>query len=87
LGPDVSLRADDGRTPLHALAGSDASVDERLQVLPLLVTHGADVSARDASGATALDIARRQGAKAAPLAELLQAYAASRAGALAERKN
>lgn len=69
-GADVSAAnpAGDGGSVLILAAGSESGT---LATLRLLVEKGADLQARDASGATALDVAVRGGAT--PIAEFLKA--------------
>lgn len=54
-GADVNAAADDGSTPLHTQV---ADGEERLDVIEVLLEHGADKARRDKRGLTPLAIAR-----------------------------
>ena len=55
-GADLGLQQEDGATALHiAAAGGD------LEIVRLLVTHGADPAARDRNGSIPAEIARSAG--------------------------
>ncbi len=60
-GVDVNVRAKDGTTPMiSAVAGSQPS-DDKLKILQLLLTKGADVTLADGEGYTALHFAAGAG--------------------------
>ena len=54
-----------GVTPLMRLPNDDAKA---LEIVELLLSHGADASVRDAEGFTAADLAERRGLAAAAAA-------------------
>ncbi len=54
LGANVNARDESGRTPLHACSEKSTSI----RLGPLLITHGADVHARNAGGLQPLDLLR-----------------------------
>lgn len=65
LGADVAATDEDGRTAIHRIAACDeckyfCDYTERaaLETIEYLLSNGADVSARDASGKTPLDVAK-----------------------------
>ena len=53
---DIHIRDDDGRTPLHAAAGSD-SHSGRVDIVQVLLDHGAIMDAEDDEGRTPLQLA------------------------------
>ncbi len=59
-GADPNAKDKDGRTPLHDVAGNTWWTNGA-DCAELLLTRGADAGIRDGSGATALDLAVREG--------------------------
>jgi hypothetical protein len=78
-GANVNARDEEGRTPLMLAAGSEYFSPDTIQ---LLINEGADLNAKSAGGATALDFAKRAGQAA--VVELL-VKAGAKTGSVAQQ--
>ena len=72
-GADCGRADERGATPLHHVvqAGVDAPLSSHLEIVRILVEHGADIDARDGAGRTPLGLALEKGHAFAGMTSLL----------------